>query len=162
MDPTGAQRGWWLDDAVAGGTIVHPGGRTIGAAEHVWLAWLTFNASDIHGNADAAARGEWGQPLVLGALTAAIVIGLAEPATPPPELAAAGLAHGWHAITLERAVVAGDTIRAVSQVEAVEAVSGGEMGRVRRTISGLDQHHRVVARVREERLVARRPTRLSS
>ena len=89
--PAAGQRGWWLEDAVPGTVLRHPGGRTIGSAEHVWLAWITHNVSDVHGNAHAAARNEWGQPLVLGMLTAAIVIGLA--ARPPltPDRGAIGM-----------------------------------------------------------------------
>lgn len=109
---SGAQRGWWLEDALPGTTIVHPGGRTISEAEHVWLAWVTHNLSDIHGNADAARRTEWGEPLVLGMLTAAIVIGLAEPATGPPETVAEATGSGWDWIRLEHVVTAGDTLRA--------------------------------------------------
>ena len=68
---------WTFDDAVVGSTIQHERARTIGADEHVWLAWVTNNASDLHGNADVAAGMEFGQPVVLGALVAAIVIGRA-------------------------------------------------------------------------------------
>ena len=78
----------------------HPGGRTIDEAEHVWLAWVTHNVSDLHGDAHAARRTGWGGPVVLGMLTAAIVIGLAEPAVPPPDLAGLGLSRGWRSIRL--------------------------------------------------------------
>ncbi len=61
--------GWYLEDAVPGTTLLHPHGRTIDEAEHVWLAWVSNNVSDVHGNADAASRTPWGQPIVLGALS---------------------------------------------------------------------------------------------
>lgn len=88
--------GWFLEDAVPGTTLHHPHGRTLDEAEHVWLAWITDNVSDVHGNADAASRAAWGQPIVLGALTAAIVIGLAHPgAGDPATTGTAGWADGW-------------------------------------------------------------------
>jgi acyl dehydratase len=153
---------WSLQDAVPGAVIVHAGGRTIDAAEHVWLAWMTHNVSDIHGNADRAASGAWGEPLVLGMLTAAVVIGLAEPAAGPPATAAAALARGWHHISLEHPVVAGATLTAESHIEHVQPCAGGAAAEVRRTIVGRDQHGRAVVRIAETRVLsadARRPSR---
>lgn len=142
-----------------GGVLVHPGGRTIGEAEHVWLAWLTHNISDVHGNADAAARSTWGQPLVLGMLTAAVVIGLAEPAAGPDEVIGSGGAwpDGWRSIRLRAAVVAGDTLRAESRIEAVEPGPMPGAGFVRRAIIGRNQRAEVVAEIAETRLVPGRP-----
>lgn len=161
-----AQRGWWLEEAVPGTLLQHPGGRTIGAAEHVWLAWVTHNVSPVHGNADAASRSEWGEPLVLGMLTAAIVIGLAQPATPAPQQGTLGWSDGWSAIRLTGPVVPGDTLTAQSAILAVAHSADGLSGRVRRTISGRNQRGEVVARIEEERAVPRRhpagPLRLGS
>jgi acyl dehydratase len=152
----GAQRGWWLEDAVPGRILQHPGGRTIDAAEHVWLAWVTHNLSDIHGNADAASRGPWDGPLVLGALTVAIVVGLAGPASGGPGVGVAGWSDGWRSIRLSGVVVPGDTLRSESVVHAVQAPLNGRTGRVRRTIRGLNQRGEVVALIEEEREVPRR------
>jgi itaconyl-CoA hydratase len=153
----GEQRGWWLEDAVPGTVLSHPGGRTIGSAEHVWLAWVTHNVSGVHGDADAASRTEWGQPLVLGMLTAAIVIGLASPATPVPERGTIGWADGWSSIRLAGPVLAGDTLTAESEVLSVEAAPGTAHGRVRRTIRGRNQRGEVVTLIEEVRSVPRRP-----
>jgi itaconyl-CoA hydratase len=152
----GGSRGWWFEDAVPGQLIRHPGGRTIGDAEHVWLAWVTHNVSDVHGNADAASSTVWGQPLVLGMLSVAIVIGLAQPAMGPSDTAAIGHDAGWSAIKLERPVLAGDTLRAESLIERVEAVEAAPYGRVERTILGRKQDGSVVVRVSEQRDILRR------
>jgi acyl dehydratase len=152
----GAQRGWWLEDATPGGILRHPGGRTIGEAEHVWLAWVTHNVSDLHGNAQGARRSGWDGPLVLGMLSAAIVIGLAEPAVPPPDLAGLGLSRGWRSIRLAAAVRPGDTLRAESEVTAVRSRPEDASGNVRRTIRGYDQRGTVVAVIEEDREVPRR------
>jgi acyl dehydratase len=154
---SGAQRGWWFEDAVPGSVLRHPGGRTIDEAEHVWLAWVTHNLADLHGDADTARRTEWGEPLVLGALAASIVIGLAGPATGPPEVGAAGWSDGWASIRLTGPVRAGDTLTAESLIHAVDAAPGSPIGRVRRTIVGRNRRGEVVVRVEEERAVARRP-----
>jgi acyl dehydratase len=139
----GLQRGWWLEDAVPGAVIDHPGGRTIDEAEHVLLAWVTDNASDVHGNADRAARGEFGRPVVLGALTVAIVLGLAAPATGPPADPASIALPNWRSIRLGRPVVPGDTLSATSRIHAVD----GRL--VRRTVEGRNQHGDIVAAIEE-------------
>jgi acyl dehydratase len=156
----GADTGWWLEDALPGLVIRHPHGRTIDEAEHVWLAWLTHNLSDLHGDAHRAADGPFGQPLVLGALTASIVIGLAEPAVPTAGLAARTLPSGWASIRLSGPVVAGDTLRAESTIHAVRPMPDMPMGFVTRTITGRDQRGVVVALIEEvERLVPARAHR---
>jgi len=153
----GGDRGWFLEDAIPGTTIHHPGGRTLDEADHVWLAWISQNASDVHGNADAAARGAWGRPIVLGALSAAIVIGLAAPGTPEPALGGTGALDGWRAIRLTGTVLPGDTLVAESEIHAVHAAPGAPTGRVERTIRGRNQRGEEIARIEEERTVARRP-----
>ena len=153
----GGQTGWWLEDAVAGGVISHSHGRTIDEAEHVWLAWVTHNLSDVHGDRHLAARGPFGGPLVLGALAAAIVIGLAEPAVPDPALAGATITRGWRSIRLAGPLRAGDTLRAESRIDAVGPASASGVGMVTRTVTGLDQAGRTVVEIEEvDRPVAAR------
>lgn len=157
MTTSGRQRGWWLEDATAGADIQHPGGRTIDADEHPSLALLTNNASDVHGDAHRAALGRWGQPLVLGALTAAVVIGLAEPAVGAARDAGRARASGWSNISLIGIVLAGDTITATSRVVLVARDEDGRGGRVRRVIEGRTQRGVVVVRVHDERWAPSRP-----
>ena len=129
--------GWYFDDAVPGRLLDHPNGRTITASEHVWLAWVTGNSSDVHGNADRAAGTEFGHPIVLGALTIAIVIGLAAPGPGTPAQAGSVEQTAWKKIRLVRPVRAGDTIRAASRIiGATEAPIWGPGGWVDRTITG--------------------------
>lgn len=148
-----------MEDARAGATIAHPGGRTIGADEHPRLAWLTDNASDVHGDAHRAASGPFGEPLVLGALTAAIVIGLAEPAVGPTADAGRAIAGGWQRIALTATVVAGDTMTAASRIERVTADADRHGGLIERVIEGRNQHGSVVVRVEESRWVPSRSAR---
>jgi itaconyl-CoA hydratase len=140
----GTDDGWYFEDAVPGAVLHHPHGRTIGAGEHVWLAWVSDNASDLHGNADRASRGAFGGPVVLGALSVAIVAGLAAPASGSPGTWTAGRLTGWHQIQLRRPVVAGDTLRSESMIVGPVGTVGVAGGLVRRTISGLDQRGETV------------------
>jgi len=150
------QRGWWLEDARPGWTIAHAGGRTIGADEHPRLAWLTDNASDVHGDAHRAASGPFGEPLVLGALTAAVVIGLAEPAVAAAADAGRAVARGWQRIALTATVLAGDTVTASSRIDRVTLDADGHGGRIERVIEGRNQQGAVVVRVEESRWVPSR------
>jgi acyl dehydratase len=149
--PTPLQRGWYLDDAVAGQAMRHPGGRTIGHDEHARLAWLTDNASDVHGDAHRSARGPFGQPLVLGALTVAVVIGLAEPAGALASQVVDAVPSGWSRISLSRPVLPGDTLSAVSLVSAVRPDPGGMGGLVERVIEGHNQRSEVVVCIQDLR-----------
>jgi len=152
----GAAQGWCFEDARPGTTIIHPRGRTIGADEHVWLALMTNNASDIHANADFAKGTPFGRAMVLGALTVAIVVALAEPLEWPPGDAARGRPRGWISIRLARAVEAGDTIVSVSTILSASPGEDGRGGRVQRRIVGRNQRAEDVAIIEEEREIPRR------
>jgi acyl dehydratase len=142
------QRGWWFDDATPGSTVRHRGGRTVSADEHARLAWLTDNASDIHGDEHRAAAGTFGEPVVLGALSAAIVIGLAGPASGAPAAVTRALPGGWRRIALRGLVRAGDTLYASSTFHATQAEVGG--GLVERTIEGRNQRGEIVVVIEEQ------------
>lgn len=148
--------GWWFEDAIPGETFRHPGGRTVADADHVWLAWVTNNASDIHGNSHLARTGVFGRPVVLGALTVAIVVGLAEPAEDPSPRRLRLSPGGWESIRLGRPVFAGDTIFAESTIHSTRPHREGRWGRVHRTIRGLDQHGATVVEIEEMREVLSR------
>lgn len=144
------QRGWWFEDVMAGTVLHHPGGRTVTSDEHARLAWLTDNASDIHGDAHRAAKGAFGQPVVLGALSVAIVVGLAAPATGPAHLADRSVGRGWSMIHLSRVVLAGDTLRAESHIHAGMPDLDAAGGVIRRSIIGRNQRDEEVVRIEED------------
>lgn len=147
---------WWFEDARPGATIEHPRGRTITPDEHARLAWLTDNASPVHGDAHRAAAGPFGQPLVLGALTVAVVLGLAEPATARATDAARAAPRGWSRIALTAVVLGGDTLTATSRIDSIERDDNGLGGWVRRTVEGRTQSGTVVTTIDEERWVPSR------
>ena len=143
------QRGWWLEDVRPGTIVRHPGGRTITADEHPVLAALADSMSEVHGNADRAARTPFGQPLVLGALTTAVVIGLAAPAVGRWGHARRALPRGWRRIRLSGVVLAGDTLRAESRIVSVARDADGAGGLVERSIVGRNQRHEGVVEIDE-------------
>ena len=149
-------RGWWFEDAIPGEVMDHPGGRTIGADEHILLAWLTNNASDVHGNHDVASRGAFGGPVVLGALSVAIVVGLAEPAAGPPRVAARAILTGWRRIGLVGLLLPGDTLYASSRIDDARRDADHGGGMVSRLIVGRTHRGDEVVRIEEERWVPSR------
>jgi acyl dehydratase len=146
----GLQLGWTLEDAVPGAILRHPSARTIDQDEHILLAWMTHNAGDLHGDVARAVDGPFGSPVVLGALTTAIVVGLAAPAVPLPEDLPTHFDAVWLRIRLVRPVVPGDTVRAESTIHEVLVEGPGRGGIVRRTITGLDQGGNPVVILDEE------------
>jgi acyl dehydratase len=98
----------------------------------------------------------FGSPMVLGAFTVAVVVGLSEPVEWSPDAAARGVSRGWRSIRLVRPVAAGDTIRSVSTILTVMPSADGRGGFVRRRITGRNQHDEDVATIEEEREVPRR------
>ena len=124
--------------------LEHPGARRIGSDEHILLAWMMDNASEVHGNLDRAARGPFGGPLVLGALSVAIVVGLAGPAAPPPDVVRRSVPVGWRRIGLVGAVLPGDTITATSSITEVERDADGAGGTVDRIVVGRTARAEVV------------------
>mgnify|MGYP000560106550 CR=1 FL=1 len=90
---------------------------------------------------------------ILGALTAAIVIGLAEPAVADAADAGRAVAGGWQRIDLTATVIAGDTVSVSSRIGRVTPDEDRRGGRVERVIEGRNQHGAVVVRVEESRWV---------
>ncbi len=158
VEALGRSSGWAFEDAQTGLTIQHPEGRTIGRDEHALLAMVSNNASDLHVNAEFARATDFGEPVVLGALTIAVVLGLAEPREWPAADAALDRSGGWVSMRLAAPVFGGDTLRAESTILSVVPMPDGRGGLVRRRIVGLNQRAEVVATIDEERTV---PTRRS-
>jgi acyl dehydratase len=155
-EPLGAGSAWAFEDAWPGVSIVHPRGRTIGSDEQASLAMLTDNASDVHLDATYGAATGFGRPLVLGALTVAIVVGMSEPVEWPAGEAARGRRIDWRSIRLVGPVAGGDTITTVSIVLATTPSPDGRGGLVRRRIVGRNQRAEPVVSIEEEREVPRR------
>ncbi len=86
---------------------------------------------------------------MLGALTAAIVLGLAEPAVCDAGSVAMGLPRGWRSIALRGPVAAGDTLWSSSLVLATTPPGADGWGLVTRTITGRNQRGEPVVVIEE-------------
>jgi acyl dehydratase len=111
----GLKQGWtgrFFEDFEIGDVYRHPLGRTISEADNTWFTLLTMNTSQMHFNAEYAARSEFGRPLVVSTLTLAIAVG--QSVTDLTQNAFANL--GWDDIKLPHPVFAGDTLYSESLV----------------------------------------------
>ena len=108
--------GRYFDEWQVGDAIDHPISRTVTEADNLLFSALTHNPQPLHLDKEAAAKTEFGQPLVVSTLTLAVVLGLSVADT--SENAAANL--GWDDIQLPKPVFAGDTLWAESEVLSQE------------------------------------------
>lgn len=76
------------------------GTREISELDLVWLTTMSMNASPVHLDDNLARTTEFGSPVMVGALTVAMALGLAAQAEP----ALAGSILGWESIRLTGAV----------------------------------------------------------
>jgi acyl dehydratase len=115
-------------------------GRTVLEADNVWFTLLTLNTNPIHFDAEYAATTEWQRPLVDSTFTLALVTGLSV-----ADVSERGVNLGWDEVRLLKPVVAGDTIRAETEVLSKrKSQSRPEFGIVRVRTRGLNQREEVV------------------
>jgi acyl dehydratase len=101
--------------------------RTISDLDNVWLTTMSMNASTVHLDAARAAGGQFGSPVLVGALTFAIAEGLASQ-TIPPEF---GPPIGWESIKLIGPVRVGDAIEVETEVIDPGSRANGWLRRIR-------------------------------
>jgi itaconyl-CoA hydratase len=130
----------YFEDFNVGTVWRHARGKTITDFECSTLALLVMNTAQGHFNDDVMKSSPHGRPVVFGGVTAALVIGLAMQDTGEHALVEEGLDQLRYAEPVFR----GDTIYAVSEVKAVNEISGFKGGRVTFHHTGLNDQGRVV------------------
>jgi 3-hydroxybutyryl-CoA dehydratase len=101
-------------------------GRTLTEADIVGFAGISGDFNPIHMDHEAARRGAFGKPVAHGLLGLAAVSGLASHAPRVETLAFVAILE-WKFL---RPVLAGDTVRVISRVEALEPGARGRRGTV--------------------------------
>ncbi len=145
--------GRWFEDFAVGDVYRHGLGRTVIAADLVWLALLTQSGAPLHIDAAYAAETEFGRPVVDSSFTLAVVTGQSV-----PDLSVHGIANlGWDRIRLPNPVFEGDTIYSQSEVlETRLSRSRPEAGIVRVRTVGFKQDGAIVLTSERSFLVYRR------
>ena len=121
--------GQYFEDLIVGKHIHHKNGRTVTEMDNVLFSALTMNTQPLHINEDFASKTQFGQRIVNGLFTLALVVGLSvSDLTEGTIIANLGYDHIHH----PNPVFHGDTIYAESEVlEKRESKSRPDCGVVR-------------------------------
>ena len=105
--------GRWFDDWTVGDKLVHEIRRTVTETDNLLFTTMTHNPQPLHLDAEFAAKSEFGQILVNGTFTFALMIGLSVGDTTLGTLIAN---LGYDKLVMPKPVFIGDTLRAESEV----------------------------------------------
>ena len=142
-----------FDQFEIGDVIVHDIRRTVTETDNLLLTTLTHNPQPLHLDADYAAGTEFGQIIVNGLFTFALMIGLSVADTTLGTLIAN---LGYDAVVMPRPVFVGDTLRCeTTVVEKRESRSRPAAGIVVFEHRCLNQRDEVVCQCRRTALLHR-------
>ena len=143
----------YFEDFEIGDRYRHSRGKTVTEFEVVILCNLVMNTAQAHFNEHSMiGRDFGGQRVNFGGITTALVIGLATQDTAEQALAELGL----DGIRLQRPVVLGDTLYALTEVLAKDDADRGDAGVVTFRHFGVNQRDEVVFEGTRTVLVKRR------
>jgi len=141
---------WRLGDQIA-----HQPHRTVTEADNLLICALTHNLQPLHLDAEYAAASEFGQILVNGTFTFALMVGLTVGDTTMGTLVAN---LGYDKVRMPNPVFIGDTLRAESEVIALrDSGSRPEAGLVTFSHRMLNQRGVVVCTCERTALMQRKP-----
>jgi len=134
--------GRFFDQWTVGDTIAHEIRRTVTETDNLLFSTMTHNPQPLHIDAEAAKSSEFGQILVNGTFTFALMVGLSVGDTTLGTLVAN---LGYDKLVHPRPVFLGDTLRAETEVvEARPSKSRPGAGIVTFRHRLLNQHDEVV------------------
>jgi acyl dehydratase len=110
--------GRYFDEWKVGDRIEHSVRRTVTETDNVLISTLTHNPQPMHLDHEAAAKSEFGKPLVNSIYTFGLMIGVSVSDTTLGTLVAN---LGYDALKFPAPVFAGDTLRSESECIAVRA-----------------------------------------
>ena len=105
--------GRWFDEWQVGERIAHEIRRTVTETDNLLFSTMTHNPQPLHLDAEFAAKSEFGQILVNGTFTFALMVGLSVGDTTLGTLVAN---LGYDKLVMPKPVFIGDTLRAESEV----------------------------------------------
>ncbi|MBC2670131.1 MaoC family dehydratase [Novosphingobium piscinae] len=146
--------GKYFDQWQVGDRITHPIRRTVTETDNLLFSTMTHNPQPLHLDVEAARASEFGQILVNGTFTFALMIGLSVGETTLGTLVAN---LGYDELVMPAPVFLGDTLRVTSEVVALkESRSRPQAGIVTFRHEALNQRDAVVCRCLRSALVQRR------
>jgi acyl dehydratase len=146
--------GRWFDEWQIGDRIEHEIRRTVTETDNLLFSTMTHNPQPLHLDLEAAKASEFGQILVNGTFTFALMVGLSVGETTLGTLVAN---LGYDKLVMPKPVFIGDTMRATSEVLALrESKSRPDAGIVTFTHQLINQRDEVVCRCERSALLKRR------
>ena len=109
--------GRYFDEWQVGDRIEHPITRTVTETDNLLISTLTHNPQPLHLDAEYAGRTEFGQIVVNGTFTFALMVGLSVGDTTLGTLVAN---LGYDKVRMPKPVFIGDTLRAETEVIALK------------------------------------------
>ena len=147
--------GKYFDQFEIGERIVHPITRTVTETDNLLFSALTHNPQPMHLDAEFAKKSEFGQILVNGTYTFALMVGLTVGETTLGTLVAN---LGYDKLVMPKPVFIGDTMRANSEVvELKESKSRPSAGIVTFQHELTNQRGEIVCRCTRAALLHRKP-----
>lgn len=146
--------GRWFDEWRVGDRIEHEIRRTVTETDNLLFSTMTHNPQPLHLDLEAAKASEFGQILVNGTFTFALMVGLSVGDTTLGTLVAN---LGYDKLVMPKPVFIGDTMRATSEVLALrESRSRPDAGIVTFTHQLINQRGEVVCQCERSALLKRR------
>ena len=147
--------GRYYDEWAVGDRITHEIRRTVTETDNLLFSTMTHNPQPLHLDAEAARASEFGQILVNGTFTFALMVGLSVGDTTLGTLVAN---LGYDRLVMPKPVFIGDTLRADSEVtELRESRSRPEAGIVTFTHRLHNQRDEIVCQCLRMALLKKRP-----
>lgn len=147
--------GRYYDEWAVGDRITHEIRRTVTETDNLLFSTMTHNPQPLHLDAEAARASEFGQILVNGTFTFALMVGLSVGDTTLGTLVAN---LGYDRLVMPKPVFIGDTLRADSEVtELKESRSRPEAGIVTFTHRLQNQRDEIVCQCLRMALLKKRP-----
>ena len=146
--------GRYFDDWTVGDRLEHEIRRTVTETDNLLFSTMTHNPQPLHIDAEAAKASEFGQILVNGTFTFALMVGLSVGDTTLGTLVAN---LGYDQLVMPKPVFIGDTMRAGTEVvELKESKSRANAGIVTFRHELINQRGEVVCRCLRSALIKRR------
>jgi len=147
--------GRWFEDWHVGDRIAHEIRRTVTETDNVLFSTMTHNAQPLHIDLEAAKASEFGQILVNGTFTFALMIGISVADTTVGTLVAN---LGYDKVVMPKPVFIGDTLRVDTEVMALrESRSRPDAGIVTFQHRAINQREEIVCQCLRSALMRRKP-----
>jgi len=147
--------GRYFEEWAVGDRMEHDIRRTVTETDNLLFSTMTHNPQPLHIDVEAAKASEFGQILVNGTFTFALMVGLSVADTTLGTLVAN---LGYDKLVMPKPVFIGDTMRATSEVvELTSSKSRPNAGIVTFAHELHNQRHEIVCRCLRSALVMRKP-----